>query len=122
MASNDLHRVANARKAVSGQYQGLLNPAVLRQKFTDEQRLIGRFSAPSSPPATVWPLLHPWQTVADVQKRFAEFEKPYALLERGDAFFSELFAIARHVVRLAEELPKPSADRLTVPPPLGSAS
>ena len=34
------------------------------------------------------------------------------LLERGDAFDSELFRIARHLVRLAAELPKPNAERL----------
>src|SRR5205823_12809299 len=33
MAANDLHRVANARKALSGMYQGLLDPAVLRRKL-----------------------------------------------------------------------------------------
>src|SRR5207249_7710529 len=34
------------------------------------------------------------------------------LFERGDAFESELFRIARHVVRLAAELPKPSTERM----------
>ncbi len=33
-------------------------------------------------------------------------------IERGDAFDSELFHIARHLVRLAAEKPKPNADRL----------
>src|SRR5439155_15804231 len=36
MAANDLHRVANARKAFNGQYQGLLDPAILERKAKDE--------------------------------------------------------------------------------------
>ena len=36
----------------------------------------------------------------------------YYLLERGDAFDCDLFHIARHLVRLAAEKPKPNADRL----------
>ena len=36
----------------------------------------------------------------------------YDLLERGQAFYSELFTIARTLVRLAEETAKPNADRL----------
>ena len=37
MAGTDLHRVANARKAISGQYQGLLDPAIMRQKQKEEE-------------------------------------------------------------------------------------
>jgi hypothetical protein len=36
----------------------------------------------------------------------------YYLFERGDAYDSRLFRIARHLVRLAEELPKPDGERL----------
>jgi hypothetical protein len=50
--------------------------------------------------------------VEATQQTLRTFEREYLLLERGDAFASDLFAIARHIVRMAEELPKPSADRL----------
>src|SRR6266496_751732 len=39
MAATDLHRVANARKAFSGQYQGLLDPIVMGRKNADEVKL-----------------------------------------------------------------------------------
>jgi hypothetical protein len=42
----------------------------------------------------------------------AGFERDYNLMERGDAFDSELFHIARHLVRLGAERPKDSAKRL----------
>src|SRR5262249_13017555 len=41
-AANDLHRVANARKAFTGQYQGLLTPAVLDRKRTEELALLAK--------------------------------------------------------------------------------
>src|SRR5262249_54924325 len=54
----------------------------------------------------------PWQRIAEAQEHLSKFEREYFLLERPDAFFSELFRIARHLVRLSAELPKPSTDRL----------
>ncbi|MEK2481555.1 S46 family peptidase, partial [Lactobacillus acidophilus] len=50
--------------------------------------------------------------IAAVQLKLREFEKPYGLLETGHAFYSPLFGIARHIVRMGDELPKPSAERL----------
>ena len=47
-----------------------------------------------------------------MQEKLTDFEKEYGLLETGHAFFSELFTIARHCVRLADELPKKSTERL----------
>src|SRR5204863_1625859 len=50
--------------------------------------------------------------IAEAQKKLAGFERDYYLLERGDAFYSELFGVARHLVRLTAELQKPNAQRL----------
>jgi hypothetical protein len=101
MAANDLYRVANARKAFAGQYQGLLDPAVMRQKAQEEAGLQAAAAD-----------REPWETIARAQQTLAGFEREYLLLERGDAFASELFTIARHLVRLAAELPRKNADRL----------
>lgn len=102
-AANDLHRVANSRKAFSGQYQGLLTPAIMAQKKHEEHQLARDWdsSAPS-----------PWQRIEEAQARLSTFEREYLLFETGNAFFSESFTHARHLVRLAAELPKPSGDRL----------
>ncbi|MCZ2344050.1 MAG: S46 family peptidase [Bacteroidales bacterium] len=111
-AGTDQHRAANARKAYSGQLQGLLNPKILAQKHAEEQQL--RAALRSQKHSTVTEAAYDLAitSIADIQKRFREFEKEYYLLERGDAFYSELFAIARHIHRLTTEQPKPSADRL----------
>jgi len=105
-AASDLHRVANARKAFGGQLQGLLDPAILKQKEEAESEIQG-----GTPMAS--PLMpSPWIRIERAQETYREFEKPHALLETGHAFSTELFTIARQLVRLGEELPKKSADRL----------
>jgi hypothetical protein len=112
-AATDLHRVANARKAFSGQYQGLLDPKILDKKKEQEDDLTMQLGLAGDKKFKPEDLkLKPWQAVADVQARFKKFEREYYLFERGDAFDCELFRIARHCVRMADELPKPSAGRL----------
>ena len=53
-----------------------------------------------------------WERIAEAQKTAARLVKPFNFLERGFAFDSDLFRIARTLVRLAEEKPKPNSDRL----------
>jgi hypothetical protein len=109
MAQKDLARVANARKAFYGQYQGLLDPAVFGRKVRDEAAFRARIEADPSRQKVYGAA---WERIAEVQGAFAPFEREYYLVERGDAFDSELFRIARHLIRLAAEKPKPNADRL----------
>jgi hypothetical protein len=109
MAAKDLARVANARKAFSGQYQGLLEPSIMARKAQEERELRNR--APADSEAGKAHNL-PWGRIAEAEKTFGGFEREYYLLERGDAFDSELLQIARHLVRLAAEKAKPNADRL----------
>jgi hypothetical protein len=109
IAATDLHRVANARKAFSGQYQGLLDSTIIASKTQAETEL-RQFVA--ADPTRREQFGTAWDTIAAAQTRLAAIEVEYALLERGDAFSSELFGIARHLVRLADELPKPNAKRL----------
>ena len=108
-AGTDLHRLANARKAMGGQLQGLLDPQIMENKRASE--LAYRMFARGSSGPSDW--FHSGATkIADIQLKFRTFEKEHALLERGDAFFSEYFAIARHLVRMADEMPKQSGERL----------
>jgi len=100
-AATDHHRYANARKAFAGQYQGLLDASVMEQKNQQERSLFEKI-----------PNSDAWKRVAEAQGVLSIIEKEHALLETGHAFATELFAIARHLVRLAEELPKNSSDRL----------
>jgi Peptidase S46 len=122
-SATDKHRVANARKAYAGQYDGLLNPQTLERKRSEEEKLTIQLglAGPNQPLKPEDKRILPWHQVAEIQDKFAAFEKEYLLLEAGHAFSgepaglarsNELFAVARHLVRLADELPKPSAERL----------
>ena len=111
MSQKDLHRVANSRKAVSGQYQGLLDPAIIRRKTDEELSLLAAVKVKGDA-AKHKALQDALAHIEEAEKTFAAFEREYDLLERGDAFDSELFHIARHLVRMAAELPKPNAERL----------
>jgi len=111
MAQKDLHRVANARKAVSGQYQGLLDPDIIRRKTDDELSLLAAVKLKGDA-AKHKAFQDALGRIEEAEKTFAGFERPYYLLERGDAFDAELFHIARHLVRMAAELPKANAERL----------
>jgi hypothetical protein len=110
MAQKDFARVANARKAITGQYQGLLDPTILQRKAEEEASLLDGAKAKTADELSA--LKAALQQIADAEKTFAGFERDYYLLERGDAFDSELFHIARHLVRLAVERPKANAERL----------
>lgn len=107
-ASGDLYSTANARKAFTGQFQGLLDPKLLAKKQAME-------TASGADPAGD----SPWGKIRKVQEELAAkgpstlpLEREYLLFERGDAFDSKLFKIARHLVRLADELPKADGERL----------
>jgi hypothetical protein len=109
MAQKDQQRIANARKAFNGQYQGLLDPAIIARKAAAERDLRDKVSAD---PARQKAYGDAWDRIASAEEALAGFEREYYLLERGDAFDCELFAIARHLVRLATERPRSNADRL----------
>ncbi len=123
-AATDLHRVANARKAFGGQYQGLLDQKVMDQKKTSERALIfgaaeavarGRLSEGpgAGQNASVYDdTLNAIEAIERVQRKLRPFEKEYGLIEGGHAFYSPLFGFARHCVRMADELPKKSPERL----------
>jgi hypothetical protein len=88
---------------------GLQDPALMALKRQQEERLreaVGRSSELSRR------FGDPWR---QVERSLAAHRKIYFehyLLERGAAFDSRLFSIARHLVRLAEERRKPNAERL----------
>jgi hypothetical protein len=109
MAQKDLQRVANTRKAIAGQYQGLLDPAIIARKAREEHELRAKVAAA---PGGLGAYRDAWDRIAVAEDALAGFERDFLLLESRAAFDGELFEIARELVRLAAERPKPNADRL----------
>src|SRR5262245_9551559 len=112
-ATTDLHRYANSRKAFSGQYQGLLDPKVMEMKVAAhnelaEDQILRKPGSERHKKA----FDAADRRIAEIQKVYATFEKPYNLVETGTAFPSTLFTIARHIVRMTKEVGKPNGDRL----------
>ncbi|VTR98749.1 peptidase s46 : Uncharacterized protein OS=Pedosphaera parvula (strain Ellin514) GN=Cflav_PD2575 PE=4 SV=1: Peptidase_S46 [Gemmata massiliana] len=123
-AATDLHSVANARKAFSGQLQGLLDPKIMEQKQKSERGLVEsaavykqrafRGEGPGDPKwrGAFDDALDALAKIEAGQVKLPGVEKEHGLVETGHAFFSPLFGTARHCVRMGDELPKKSADRL----------
>jgi hypothetical protein len=107
-AKDELFGIQNSRKANVGRMQGLLDPSVIAKKEAAERKL--REAVASNP--GLKDAASAWDRIAAAQKVIAENALVYNQLEGGMAFNSELFGIARTLVRGAEERPKPNGERL----------
>ena len=107
-AKDDLFGIQNSRKANKGKLEGLLDPSVMAKKAAAEKKLrdavAGRDEFKDARDA--------WDRIAASQKIIADNAKLYNLLEGGAAFNSELFGIARTLLRAGDERPKPNGERL----------
>ena len=107
-ARDDLFGVQNSRKARLGMLAGLQDPILMGKKRAAEaelrQALAGRAGAAAAG--------DPWADVAAALKVWDGIYLQYDLFERSSAFRSELFGIARTLVRLSAETAKPNAERL----------
>ena len=110
IANGDLAYVANSRKAFTGILDGLQDPALLARKAAAEKKL--RAAVDANPEyKTRWG--DAWDRISAAEKNYMTFYKLHSSLEgRRAVLRSDLFDIARHLVRLAQEKPKPSPDRL----------
>jgi Peptidase S46 len=104
-----LFSVENALKAYKGRFQALSNPEVWQTKVSAEKDLRDRVAAS---PELANADGGAWDAIAKAETRKDELHKPYWYLEVGWAFWSDLFHHAMTLVRAADELPKPNADRL----------
>lgn len=107
-AKEMLFSIQNSRKARVGGLGGLLDPELMARKAAEEKRL--RDAAAADP--KLKEAVGAWDKVEKAHKVRAEIIRRYTLLEGGSAFLSDLFGVARTLVRAAEEKSKPQAERL----------
>ena len=107
-AKEELFSVQNSRKAYDGELAGLLDPAFIDSKKKAQENLkqaaaeSGKFPDAASA----------WDRIAQAQQVIAKNAKRFNLIEGGQGFNSDLYSIARILLRAAEERPKPNAERL----------
>jgi hypothetical protein len=108
-AKEELFSTQNSRKARTGGLKGLQDRGFMAKKEADERAMRERVAAN---PAARAAYAAAWDRIERAQKVAAEIAEPMTFLERGRAFDSQLFKIARDLVRLAEEREKPNTERL----------
>jgi Peptidase S46 len=107
-AKDELFGYQNSRKARLGGLAGLQDPEIMQKKQEDEKKL--RDGVAKNPDLKSY--AGAWD---DVSKSIDQWDKIYVdwgLLEMGNAFNSELFEIARTLVRMSDEDKKDNAERL----------
>lgn len=106
--SNDLlFGVENSLKAMKGRHAALADARFLAQRIAEEEAFRAKVNAsPEWKKQAGWT----WDTIAAGVAKGQTYRREHAALERGP--MSELFSIARTLVRAADELPKPNAERL----------
>ncbi|MEI7657301.1 MAG: S46 family peptidase [Phycisphaerae bacterium] len=105
---DDLMGIANSRKASTGLLAGLQDPRLMASKKAAEDALRAKVAAD---PAMAAKWSDAWGRVATAQqahKAFLHERQVFDGLVRGSTLLSQ----AMHVVRLADELKKPDAERL----------
>lgn len=105
MARDDYFGYQNSRKALTGQLDGLLDPAMMAQKAEAEAKLRSWVMADPERSAK-WG--DAWDNLRAAQREHATFFNDRAM----DLSSSSLFSKALHLVRMSQELPKPSGERL----------
>jgi hypothetical protein len=108
-SKEDLFSAQNSRKARLGGLEGLRDEAFMARKARAEAEIRARVKAAAS---TDEKREDAWDRIASAQVTAARIARPYNYLERGWAFNSTLFTIARDLLRLATEKPKPNSERL----------
>ena len=102
-----IFRIENGIKAITGEAAGLHDAALMKKKTDDEAALRKAILAD---PALAAKYGAVWDDADKAQKTLAAIYRRYAALERA-ARGSDLYSIARHLVRLPHELATPNATR-----------
>lgn len=107
-AKDDLFGVQNSRKARDGGLAGLLDPALMSAKARAEEA----FKAAAAARPEFRGVAGAYAEIAAAQQAIGAVALRYRLLEAGHGFHSELFGVARALLRAGEERPKPNGERL----------
>lgn len=108
-AQRALFGCANSRKVLLRMLAGLQDPEIFQKKVQEEATLRKQVAAN---PKLAKADGQAWDEVAAAIKQWATMYREYHLWEDSAALDTSLFSYARSLVRLADESPRPNADRL----------
>jgi hypothetical protein len=108
-AQNDLNSIQNSLKVYRGQLAGLKDKSVLDRKMKDEAALRKSIAADADKQKKYGDA---WDAIAKAHRDFALYAKERRIFDLAGGFNTAMFGFARTLVRLAEEGPKPNAERL----------
>ncbi|HXW21857.1 MAG TPA: S46 family peptidase [Rhodomicrobium sp.] len=109
IATSRLFGVENSLKARKGQFEALVDPALIAAKTKEESELRARVGEDEALKAEAGAA---WDTIRDTLKRWKPKSERYAYTEGHSAFDSALFGDAIALVRYAAEKAKPDEKRL----------
>jgi hypothetical protein len=109
VARENLFSQQNSYKAYTGFLGGLRDAALMERKRKEEASLR---AAVDRDPQKQKQFGAVWTELAAAYQAYRGFYKPFLLLERSATRGSDLFQIARDIVRFAEETKKPNEQRL----------
>ena len=108
-AQNELNSIQNALKVYRGQLQGLQDKTLIERKRQQEETLRKAIAADAKKQAEYGDA---WDAIAKAHHDFATYAKERRFLDLAAGISTQLFGVARTLVRLAEESEKPNAQRL----------
>lgn len=109
ISKTDRFSVENSLKALGGQLEALLDPAIFALKRQQEAELRAFVAASPERQAAQGAA---WDEIAAAQQRYRQFETPYKYIEGSGGFSGDYFRMARMLVRGAAERAKPNGERL----------
>ncbi len=110
IATDMLHGVQNGRKAFKGILEGLLDENTMKAKNALEKELKAFINAD---PKRVAEWGDPWKDIETALNKTKDVFPAYYLAENRRMRMPTQFRVAKHLVRMAEELDKPDAERLS---------
>jgi hypothetical protein len=109
--ATDLFRIRNTRKRTDGQLSALLDPTFFARRAREEALFRTQLHEQSQPALQAFERIKQAEaSITPVLTAYFFFEGEPRLGPQG--FDSELFQLARTLVRAGDELPKPNGDRL----------
>src|SRR5882724_1276765 len=108
-AQEDFFGIENSLKALRGELEGLQDKTLIAKKAKAEEELRRTVAAD---PKKQKEYGDAWDNIAKGRAGLKSYYRQFSLVGNGAAFNSELFGVARALVRLAAESAKPNAERL----------